>query len=133
MKNKFYLVLLLVLLLGATSYGQSATATLATLTAVPGTNIIVPLTVTNFTNIGAITMKIKFTKNVLTFINATNFFTGFTPNVGSTDTTVSIVWSSTTPITITNGLLCNLNFQYNGTSTALTFFNCEVTLAAYRR
>ncbi len=127
MKNKLYLVLFLVLLLGATSYGQPATATLATVTAVPGTNIVVPLTVTNFPSIGAITMKIKFTKFVLTFINLTNDFPGFAPLVGSTDSTVSIVWSSTTPITIISGTLCNLNFQYNGTPTALTFFNCQVS------
>lgn len=127
MKNKFSLVLFLVLLLGVTSYGQSATATLATVTGVPGNNVVVPLTVTNFTTVGAITMKIKFTKYVLSFINLTNDFPGFTPYVGSTDSTVSIVWSSITPITITSGKLCDLNFQYHGTPTALTFFDCQVS------
>lgn len=126
-KIKFVLIFLFSLLFAANSSAVTTTATLATVQGIPGDNVAVPLTVTNFNSVSAITIRIKFTRGVLTFINLTNLFPGFTPTVGHTDTTVSIVWSSISPITITNGTLANLNFQYHGTSTALTFYKCQVS------
>ncbi len=126
MKKKFTLIYLMVLLFGAISYGQSATATLATVTGTPGNQVIVPITVTDFNNVGAITLKIHFTKGVLSYANIINAFPGFTPLIGFTDTTVSLVWSSLTPLTIPNNVLAELVFQYYGTPTALTFFGCAV-------
>lgn len=126
MKKKFTLIYLMVLLLGAIAYGQSSTASLATVQGIPGGSVVVPITVTDFNTVGAITMKIRFTKGVLSFTGITNSFTGYAPLVGSTDTTVSLVWSSLDPISIVNGTLTELNFQYYGTSTALNFFGCAV-------
>lgn len=128
MKSKLTLLNLYFFLFWASSsFGQAATASLPTLQGIPGTNIVVPITVTNFNGIGAITMKIKFAKGVLNFISVTNKFPGFTPTIGSTDTTVSLAWSSLSPITISNGTLADLNFHYNGTTTALNFFSCAIT------
>lgn len=127
MKKKFTLIYLMVLLFGAISYGQSATATLATVTGTPGNQVIVPITVTDFNNVGAITLKVHFTKGVLSYADTINAFRGFKPLIGFTDTTVSLVWSnSSKPLTIPNNVLVELVFQYYGTPTTLTFFQCAV-------
>ncbi len=126
MKKRLLMTSLMVLLIGALTYGQSATATLPAVQGIPGDFVSVPITVTNFNSVGAITLKIKFNLGVLSYVGVSNQVPGFTPIIGHTDTTVSIVWSSLSPITVANGTLIQVNFQYHGTSTPLTFFKCVV-------
>ena len=128
MTQKFTLMILMILLLGAASYGQ--TASLASVTASPGESISVPLTVTNFSNIGSISFDIRFNPILLTFTGISGAAVpGFSAWV--TDSTIHVAWYATPPayLTIASGLLLNLNFIYNGMDPApLTFLgSCEVT------
>ncbi len=118
MKSKCTLVIILLLLFGSLSYGQ--TASLANVTASPGENIVVPLNVTDFNNIGAITLYIRFNADVLQFTGLTGAPAGMAGN--APDSTVIIAWYGPPYMTLTSGLLCNLTFKYNGPGTSpLTF------------
>jgi len=127
MTKKFTIILTVMLLFGMASYSQ--TASLATVTASPGEAVTVPLTVTGFTDISAITFNIRFNPDVLSFIGIQNTVTsGFLANVS--DSTITIVWTATPPtwLTLASGTLLEMNFIYNGmTSSELNFVSgCEV-------
>ncbi|NQV01216.1 MAG: hypothetical protein HQ542_01095 [Bacteroidia bacterium] len=131
MTKKITILLTVMLLFGLASYSQ--TATIATVTASPGENISVPMTVTDFTDISAITLYVRFNPDVLSFTGLQNTATtGFMANV--TDSTINIVWTASPPtwLTIASGTLLELNFTYNGmTAGNLTFLGgCEVTQGA---
>lgn len=118
MKSKCTLIIILMLLFGSQGIGQ--TASLADVTASPGQNIVVPLNVTDLNNIGAITLYIRFNANVLQFTGITGAPAGMAGN--APDSTVIIAWYGPPYLTIASGLLCNLNFKYNGPgSSPLTF------------
>ena len=100
----------------------------------PDTNVSIyssltlPLTVENFNNIGSISLKINYDKNVLTFKNIANTYNygngqwqfGNDPVNG----VVTIGWNSTdavTPINIPKGKLLDLQFDFKEGSSPLTF------------
>jgi hypothetical protein len=132
MTKKFTLIALLILLAGTVSFSQ--TAVLPNDTASPGKSIIIPLNVTNWTNIAAITLHIRFNPSILSFVGISNTAA---PNfLADADSAINIVWtapvSPATYLTIANGKLLDLNFVYTGPGTsALTFITsgslaCEV-------
>ncbi len=86
-------------------------------------SVSVPLTVQNFSNVGAVSIKFSYDPAVLTFDGISDAPNGdFTANAGGG--VVSIGWfdvSGSTPLTVPDGLLLNVNFTYNGGSTALAF------------
>jgi len=125
MTKKFTFLILTMLLYGVASFGQ--TAKLATDSVSPGETIVIPLTVTNFINIGAITFDIGYDPAILSYTGFNNpAASGFLVNASGT--TIHIAWSSTSGLTIYDGLLLNLNFIYTGPpSGSLSFLpSCEV-------
>jgi hypothetical protein len=145
MKKRFTILMLILLIFGSVSFVQAtpqATASLAPpVTASPGDPVVIPLMVTNFDNIGAITFTIQFKANTLSFNTATLISnpvtTGFMADYIN-DSTFVIVWTYApgglpNPINITSGLLMDLNFIYTGPGTSpLNFItaSCEVATAA---
>jgi len=86
------------------------------LSACPGVSIQVPITVTGFTNIGAVSLTLHYNATVLTYNSGTNNsgFPGLIIN-GPTPGTVIIGGYSSTPVTlIDNSTFLTLNFNCSG-------------------
>ncbi len=130
--------MLFLVLLGAAVHSQTVTLAPAVLTS-PGENISVPLNVTGFTGIGAITFYIQFDPAVMDFNGITlpsGSPGGFLPPT-VTGNVINIVGTWSTFVTFGNaagdGKLMDLKFFYKGMTTSpLNFLhanptNCEVT------
>ncbi|HOW25963.1 MAG TPA: Ig-like domain-containing protein, partial [Bacteroidales bacterium] len=110
----------------------SPITTAPVLQACPGASISVPVTVTGFSNICAISLHMNYNFSVLTFVSGSNTsgFPGLTFS-GSTPGLVIIGGNTTTGQNLSDGsTLFTLNFTYIGGSTALTWDddpdeNCE--------
>ncbi|MGD1044889.1 MAG: cohesin domain-containing protein [Bacteroidota bacterium] len=98
-----------------------------------GGAVTMPLNVTNFTNIGAITLKVTYDPAVVTYVGVANQPTSGTFNVdGTTSGVITVGWFGTTPLNITAGKLLDLNFTYNGGTSTVGFNQsaCEISNAA---
>jgi len=126
MKSRLLLVVIFLAFFGSSAFCQ--TASLPNVTASPGEDLTLPLTVTNFTNIGSIQMFIVFDPAVLTYTGVTGAPAGMLTNV--VGNTLRIVWVySVNYINIVNGPLMTLLFTYNGPGTSPLNFdlvNCEI-------
>ena len=92
--------------------------------------VSVPVYVTNFSGIGAISLVVNFDSTLLTLSGISNFpsngtFLSSTNNKGK----IIISWYDTSPLNIGNGILLNLNFNYKGGNSNINFdaANCEIT------
>ena len=92
-------------------------------------SLIVPVRVTNFNNIGAISLVIDFDSTMMSFDGITNFpthgtFMSSTNNKGK----IIISWYDTYPLNIGNGTLLDLNFKYKAGKSIIYFdsLNCEI-------
>ncbi|MFZ4523587.1 MAG: cohesin domain-containing protein [Bacteroidales bacterium] len=111
------------------------TVTAATLTATPGTEVLIPVTVHNFTNIGAFDFLINYNKSILTFTGLVEVNTLIIPagNLSSNSTTtgVGINWQAGgTALTIPpDQVLFKMKFNYTSGATPLTFdqVNSEIS------
>lgn len=105
------------------------TLTLANIHALAvGSNVVVPLTVENFNDIGAISLKIKYDDYALTYTGLSNEPTGVTFTENAVNGLISLDWydaTGTTPIDAGDGKLIDLNFTYNGGTSDLDFDTLE--------
>ncbi len=128
MMRQFMLFVALMSVMATTSFGQ--TASLENKTAFPGVNTSVNLNVSNFNSVNAITFDIRYNPAVLSFISASGVspqLIGGSLMASAQDSTIHLVWYSPTASTV-NGVLCSLNFLYNGASCILGFLpNSVVT------
>lgn len=95
--------------------------TLPTQAFAPG-NIAVPITVSDFNNIGAISAKINYDSTKLTFNSLSGAPSGM--SVNASGGVLTLAWSNITPLSLSNGAtLVTLNFTYTGSTspTNLTF------------
>jgi len=112
--------------------GPAAPVGAVTMT-LPDTNVSInsslelPVTVENFNNIGSISLKINYNKNVLTFKNIANTFSygngQWQVGNDAVNGVVTIGWNSTdavTPINIQKGKLLDLQFDFKEGSSPLT-------------
>jgi len=101
-----------------------------------GNAITMPITVTNFASVGAITLKLTYDPNVLSFVNITNAPAGVTFTVGTgTPGVINLGWfdaSGSSPLNIASGKLVDLNFTYSGGTSAVAFTTsaCDVASSA---
>jgi fibronectin type 3 domain-containing protein len=97
-----------------------------------GATVFVPMNVTKFTNVGAITLEIDYNQSVVKFVGIANAFSGMSFTVGAnTPGAIKLIWydvTAATPINIDTGKLVDLKFTYVGGSCPLTFntAQCEV-------
>ena len=96
----------------------------------PGTAITLPVTVTNFTQITAVSLRIDYNPNLVTFVSATNLnatLNGLIVNdnvVSPTLHKIIFVWSDINPKDLTNGAkLADLNFTFVTGSGSVAFNN----------
>lgn len=95
------------------------------------TTASVPLNVTGFKGVGAVSLKIKYDPAVVTYVDATNTpSSNFTAN--ASNGVLTIGWFDTTPYSADSAKFAALNFTYNGGQSALTFdkANCEISNAS---
>ncbi len=126
MMRKVMIFIAFMTAISITSFGQ--TASLENKTAFPGTATSVNLNVTDLINVNAITFDIRYNPNVLSFVSVGNItpqLLGGTLIASAQDSTIHLVWYSPTASTV-NGVLCKLNFVYNGTSSTLGFLPSSV-------
>ncbi|MDP1622831.1 MAG: cohesin domain-containing protein [Bacteroidales bacterium] len=108
------------------------TTTLPTASFCPG-NIIVPVTVTNFTGVATFSLTFSYNTSCLNyngFQNLNGTLSGGTFVANAADGKVYMTWSSTTPVTFGDGTLVELQFAATtGTSSLVwdvaTAGNCE--------
>jgi len=106
--------------------------TIGTVAGCPGNNILLPLTVTGFTSITSLNLRLEYDTtnlNYLSFANANTVLNGITvteePLTGSINK-LTIRWTGSTPQTISSGgKLLDLNFYYTNGTTAVDFNNAS--------
>lgn len=125
-------LLVFLLLTASVVRGQTGTVSLPELAADPGTTITIPLDVSGFTDIGAITLFFTYETNVLTYNTALNpALAGIQVNSfinGVGDHVVALSWSSAFPVTLEDCTLIEFVFEFAGGTTDLLFDEpaCEV-------
>ncbi len=110
--------------------GSVATLTLDTLHSIAGP-VVVSLKAQLLNNIGAFNIKIKYNAAALTFNSLSGNYSGITISNNASGGVLTLGWydaTGTTPISIANGVLTNLNFTYVGGNVPLQFDlpNCEL-------
>ncbi|MFZ4707403.1 MAG: cohesin domain-containing protein, partial [Bacteroidales bacterium] len=98
----------------------------------PGGAISIPITVTNFNQITAISLQIDFNPILINYSGYTNLNSAISSSfvnevsISPTLKKIMIVWSDVTPLNLTNGSkLLDLNFTLLSGSPVLTFNNTE--------
>jgi hypothetical protein len=117
------LIISIIILLPLFMKSQNATATLGNVASCVGANTLVPLVVTDFNNIGAMTIYISYDTNAAEFLSIQNINPAIPGSVtfNAYDGQVSIAYSCPTPFFISGESLFDLDFTYLGDSTSLTF------------
>ncbi len=102
---------------------QNATATLGDVTSCPGQNTLVPLNVTDFNNVGAMTIYISYDTNAAQFLSIENINPAIPGGVAyfTNSNQINIAYSSTEPFFITGEKLFDLSFAFQSDSTILPF------------
>ena len=94
--------------------------------------IALPISVANFNNVGAISLKIAYDPTVATFNNVTSAVTGVTFTASAANGVISIGWfdaTGTTPVNIATGTLVTLNFTYISGNSSVAFNAAQCQLA----
>ena len=99
-------------------------------TACPGATVVVPITVTGFVSIKAITLRLDFDPTLLTFVSFTNLNSSIsgasvnTVNISPTLSKVMIVWADLNALSLTDGSkLADLNFTFLAGAPVILFNN----------
>jgi hypothetical protein len=129
--KKILLYFCLLLLYSTNIFAQGTTITLG-LPAADGNAVDIPLTVTNFNNIGAISLKISYDTTALKFVGIANSSSNIVFIKNASGGAVLLGWfdaTVTTPLNITNGKLVDLLFTGNGNTGSLNFVAsaCEIS------
>jgi len=102
---------------------QNATATLGDVTSCPGENTLVPLNVTDFNNVGAMTIYISYDTNAAQFLSIENINPAIPGGIAffTNSNQINIAYSYTEPFFITGEKLFDLSFTFQDDSTNLSF------------
>ncbi len=133
MKNKLLLSLIISVFCFGLVFGQTTSISIGSITANPGDEINIPIDVSNFTDIGAITLYIGYDPAVLSFQGLNNIdpqVSGISGNAMSNPDQIGLVWTASPPnyANIGSGKMLDMTFTYIGGSCDLTFnAGCEIT------
>ncbi len=120
MKKQLLLILMLVFSISAMA---QSTLTIADVNGVSATNVAVAVNVTNFDNMGSITLKINYDPTVVSFVELQNNAlesqgTLLTPS--ASNGTLTISWFSLSALGLSEGKLMDIVFNYVGGESDLT-------------
>jgi len=132
MIQRYFALWLLLLMFPQYGINQTITTTVATMTSSPGF-VNVPVSVTNFYNVGAISLVLEFDDVSLDYLGYQNVNPNLTTGfliIHESNGKIITSWISSTPINIGNNILYELKFQTNGSSGYLNWDtgtpgNCE--------
>ncbi len=121
-------IIILILLLPIVMKSQNVTATLGNRTACPPDSVMVPMDVTDFIDIAAMTFNIGYDTNSLSFASLENINPVIPGSIlnNAVNGEVILSWSSLAAFTLINGTLFDLKFYYNYDTSALTFNFIEI-------
>ncbi len=132
MKKIFYLFVGILLLSTFNAFAQGTTMSLGTVTAAAGDTVLVPINVSNFNNVGAISLKISYNSASLTYVGVVNAPTGVNFTDNASGGVVTLGWfdaTASSPVNISNGKLVDLKFVFSGTTSNLTFNTSQCDIA----
>jgi hypothetical protein len=120
---RFKLVIFIILLYPTIMKSQNASATLGNITSCAGENVLVPVDVTGFIDVGAMTIYISFDTNSCQFLSLQNINPEIpgSISVNSANGQVNVAYSYVIPFNIIEGKLFDLSFTFLGDSTSLPF------------
>ncbi len=125
MKKLFFLFLISMVLGRITAIGQAATATISNIVSCDNLEVVVPLNIQNFTNVGAMTLFIGYDTTQLTFQSLENIhpsFQGIFYNVMTVPRTqIAVSYSNMAGVTVVAGKLFDMKFVFKSTVAALVF------------
>jgi|GEM_PF-3847661 len=126
--KRIALTIYILVLIGEFVQGQSLSVSMGNFTANPGDTVDVPVNVTNFNNIGAVSLSIEYDSQMLTYVGFIEKppFGSFTHN--STDSSIITGWFSTNALNLGNSSFITLRFIYHRDSAGLNFNvpECEI-------
>ena len=104
---------------------QNATATLGTIVSCPGQGVLVPINVTGFFEVGAMTFYISYDTTAATFLSLENINPAIPSwiSVYANNGQVALAYSSLTPFDLDGEKLLDLSFSYLSDSTDLSFLS----------
>jgi hypothetical protein len=114
------------LIVSGSAFGQ-AKLKLPDTTAVPGSELILPIVAEGFKHVGSFSLTIAFDKSVLTYTGLSNqpkygVFNATPAPAANNSGAVALSWFNVSPsLTIRKGTLLDLHFTYKGGSSPLTF------------
>ncbi|MFO7447298.1 MAG: cohesin domain-containing protein, partial [Ignavibacteriaceae bacterium] len=125
--KKFSLLFLIAVLISGIASAQVTVSIPEVILPSEGGNVTVPINVTDFNNIGAITLKIKYDPAVLTFQGTPNPLGG-SFSINAVNGNVLIAWANLTALNTGNGKLLDLNFSHISGNSNLEFIiqSCEI-------
>jgi|GEM_PF-2494813 len=133
--NRIKLLVSILLLLSAISFAQTTVTVGSITSAVPGTVVTVPVNITNFNNIGAISLAIQFDRSVLTPYPSDKGL-GSNINSAASGAIINVIgnkvtfgWYSANPLNISSGKLCDLSFTYLGGTSNLKILTSECEIS----
>jgi len=102
---------------------QNATATIGNVTSCAGDTVLAPVDVTNFIDVGAMTIYIGYDTNATEFLSLQNINSTIPGGISynATNGQVAIAYSNINSFSITSGKLFDLRFSFPGDSTLLPF------------
>ncbi|MCD4697299.1 MAG: hypothetical protein K8S16_13765, partial [Bacteroidales bacterium] len=117
--------------------GSNATVKMDTILSPPLNNMLMPVEVTGFDNIGAITLQIEFDNTLLNYVSVVNIHSELSTNGSSLYNSVDNIFTYTWSVNIAlgtgvdipdNDKLFDIQFFYNTGTTNLNFVtqNCEI-------
>ncbi len=124
-------ILIIAIAFTITIKSQTATVTAGSVSAFEGDTVLVPINMANFTNVGAITIKIQIDTTVLKWSRGINWYGSMSNNglTGRIGNQIVIAWDDLNGLTASSGKMLDLEFVYvSGTSTlSFNLPECEIT------
>jgi hypothetical protein len=126
--KKLVYILGMLFIYATITYGQGITMTIGSHTASVGETVTIPISVTNFNNIGAVSLKIQYNSASLSYVGVTNQPSSGNFTANASGGVLTIGWFGTTPLNIANGNFIEMQFEFNGGSSNVNFITsqCEV-------
>lgn len=120
---RFLLAILITMILPVNMKSQNATATIGNPASCAGDTVLVAVDVTNFIDVGAMTMYIGYDTNAAEFVSLQNVNSAIAGWVSynASSNQIGIAYSNISPFSITSGKIFDLRFVFLGDSTRLPF------------
>jgi len=128
--RKFYVLLLFVFMNTLFLNSQTISVSAGTETAFNGDSVIVPIYVSNFTRVGAVTIKIQIDTTVLQFGKAMNWNSTMSDGlVGKSGNKIVLAWDGVNGANIGTGKMVDLQFKYISGNGTVTFLSSSSEIA----